>query len=110
MTGRVRVFASLLIIAMVAAALLSAIPVAAPPPIPMRVQGQAFARAGTALPVATPIGAFIDGGGYSNDPQVPGGMGNYAIHTARNSKDNSNVSDTPVIQVSANICDSVIYA
>src|SRR5881409_3544259 len=70
MTGRVRVFASLLIVAMVAAALLSAILVAAPPPIPMRVQGQAFDRAGTALPVATPIRAFVDGVDYSNDPQV----------------------------------------
>jgi len=110
MTGRVRVFASLLIIAMVAAALLSAIPVAAPPPIPMRVQGQAFDRAGTALPVATPIGAFIDGVDYSNDPQVQGGMGNYAILTAGNSKDNANVSDTPTIQEGANLGDSVIYA
>src|SRR2546422_2519879 len=110
MTGRVRVFASLVIVAMVAAALLSAIPVAAPPPIPMRVQGQAFDRAGTALPVATPIRAFIDGVDYSNDPQVQGGMGNYAILTAGNSKDNANVSDTQTIQEGANLGDSVIYA
>src|SRR2546428_4355721 len=110
MTGRVRVFASLVIVAMVAAALLSAIPVAAPPPIPMRVQGQAFDRAGTALPVATPIRAFIDGVDYSNDPQVQGGMGTYAILNAGNSKDNANVSDTPAIQEGANLGDSVIYA
>src|SRR5712691_778848 len=61
MTGRVRVFASLLTVAFVAAPLLLAIPVAAPPPIPMRVQGQAFDRAGTPLSIATPIRAFVDG-------------------------------------------------
>ena len=110
MTGRVRVFASLLIIAMVAAALLSAIPVAAPPPIPMRVQGQAFDRAGTALPVATPIRAFVDGVDYSNDPQVQNGAGTYSILTSGNSKDNANVSDTPTVQEGANLGDPVIYA
>ncbi len=110
MTGRVRVFASLVIVAVAAAALLSAIPVAAPPPIPMRTQGQAFDRAGTPLPVATPIRAFIDGVDYSNDPRVQGGMGSYAILTAGNSKDNANVSDTPTIQEGANLGDSVIYA
>src|SRR3989442_2320349 len=61
MTGRVRVFACLLTLAIVAATLLAAIPVAAPPPIPMRTQGQALDRTGTALPVATPIRAFVDG-------------------------------------------------
>jgi len=110
MTGRVRVFASLLIVAMVAAALLSAILVAAPPPIPMRVQGQAFDRAGTALPVATPIRAFVDGVDYSNDPQVQNGAGTYSILTSGNSKDNANVSDTPTVQEGANLGDPVIYA
>src|SRR5207249_11683611 len=94
MTGRVRVFASLVIVAMVAAALLSAIPVAAPPPIPMRVQGQAFDRAGTALPVATPIRAFIDGVDYSNDPQVQGGMGPARTPTPGNPKDTRKASHT----------------
>ena len=61
MTGRVRVFACLLTLTIVAATLLAAIPVAAPPPIPMRTQGQALDRTGTALPVATPIRAFVDG-------------------------------------------------
>src|SRR5436309_13108202 len=61
MTGRVRVFACLLTLAIVATTLLAAIPVAAPPPIPMRTQGQALDRPGTALPVATPIRAFVDG-------------------------------------------------
>ncbi|HEX9566323.1 MAG TPA: hypothetical protein VGA48_01850 [Thermoplasmata archaeon] len=61
MTGRVRVFASLLTVAFVAATLLLAVPVSAPPPIPMRVQGQAFDRAGTPLSIATPIRAFVDG-------------------------------------------------
>src|SRR5437899_3716367 len=110
MTGRVRVFASLLSVAMVAAALLSAILVAAPPPIPMRVQGQAFDRAGTALPVATPIRAFVDGVDYSNDPQVQNGAGTYAILISGNSKDNANVSDTPTVQEGANLGDPVIYA
>jgi len=110
MTGRVRVFASLLTVAIVAASLLLAIPVAAPPPIPMRVQGQAFDRAGTPLPIATPIRAFIDGVDYSNDPQVQDGVGTYAILTAGNSKDNANVSDTPSVQEGANLGDLVIYA
>src|SRR3989475_5555661 len=110
MTGRVRLFAPLLTAAIVAASLLLAIPVAAPPPIPMRVQGQAFDRAGTPLPIATPIRAFIDGVDYSNDPQVQDGVGTYAILTAGNSKDNANVSDTQTIQEGANLGDSVIYA
>ncbi|HWM52467.1 MAG TPA: hypothetical protein VNP71_04815 [Thermoplasmata archaeon] len=110
MTGRVRVFASLLTAAIVAASLLLAIPVAAPPPIPMRVQGQAFDRAGTPLPIATPIRAFIDGVDYSNDPQVQDGVGTYAILTAGNSKDNANVSDTPSVQEGANLGGPVIYA
>jgi hypothetical protein len=109
MTGRVRVFACLLTVAIVAAALLSALPVAAPPPIPMRIQGQAFDRASTPLPVATPIRAFIDGVDYSNDPQVQNGAGSYSILIAGNSKDNTNVSDTPAIQEGANLGDPVIF-
>jgi len=110
MTGRVRVFACLLLVALVAAVLLSAVPVVAPPPIPMRTQGQAFDRAGTPLPVATPIRAFIDGVDYSNDPQVQNGAGTYSILTSGNSKDNANVSDTPTVQEGANLGDPVIYA
>ena len=110
MTGRVRVFACLLLVAIVAAVLLSAVPVTAPPPIPMRTQGQAFDSGGAPLPVATPIRAFIDGVDYSNDPQVQNGAGTYSILTSGNSKDNANVSDTPTVQEGANLGDPVIYA
>ncbi len=109
MTGRVRVFAWLLPIAIVAAALLSTLPVAAPPPIPMRTQGQAFDRAGTPLPVATPIRAFVDGVDYSDNPQVQNGAGKYSILTSGNSKDNANGSDTPTLQEGANLGDPVTY-
>ncbi len=109
MTGRVRVFACLLIVAIVAAALLSAVPVAAPPPIPMRTQGQAFDRAGSPLPIATAIRAFVDGVDYSNDSQVRNGAGTYSILIFGNSKNNANVSDTPTVQEGANLEDPVIY-
>ena len=73
MTGRVRAFAWLLTAGIFAVGILYAIPVAAPPPIPMRTQGQAFSEAGTPLPFATPIRAFVDGVDYSNDPRVLNG-------------------------------------
>src|SRR5256712_182803 len=110
MTGRVRAFAWLLTAGIFAAAILYAVPVAAPPPIPMRTQGHAFDQAGAPLPFATPIRAFVDGVDYSNDPRVLDGAGSYAILIAGNSKDNANVSDTPTVQEGANLGDPVIYA
>ena len=109
MTGRVRAFAWLLTAGIFAAGILYAVPVAAPPPIPMRTQGQAFSEGGTPLPFATPIRAFVDGVDYSNDPRVLNGAGSYAILIAGNSKDNANVSDTPTVQEGANLGDPVIY-
>lgn len=99
-----------LTIGIVVAVLLSTVPVAAPPPIPMRVQGRAFDRAGVPLPIVTPIRAFVDGVDYSNDPQVQNGIGSYSILIAGNSKNNVNISDTPTIQEGANLGDAVIYA
>src|SRR3989441_191431 len=61
MTGRVRAFAWLLTAGIFAAAILYAVPVAAPPPIPMRTQGHAFDQAGAPLPFAPPIRAFVEG-------------------------------------------------
>src|SRR5437879_12242705 len=109
MTGRVRAFAWLLTAGIFAAGILYAVPVAAPPPIPMRTQGQAFSEGGTPLPFATPIRAFVDGVDYSNDPRVLDGAGSYAILIAGNSKDNANVSDTPTVQEGANLGDPVSY-
>src|SRR2546422_8658750 len=109
MTGRVRAFAWLLTAGIFAAAILYAVPVAAPPPIPMRTQGHAFDQAGAPLPFATPIRAFVDGVDYSNDPRVLDGAGSYAILIAGNSKDNANVSDTPTVEEGANLGDPVIY-
>src|SRR5436309_8384100 len=109
MTGRVRAFAWLLTAGIFAAGILYAVPVAAPPPIPMRTQGQAFSEGGTPLPFATPIRAFVDGVDYSNDPRVLNGAGSYAILILGNSKDNANVSDTPTVQEGANLGDPVIY-
>ena len=109
MTGRVRAFAWLLTAGIFAAAILYAVPVAAPPPIPMRTQGHAFDQAGAPLPFATPIRAFVDGVDYSNDSRVVDGAGSYAILIAGNSKDNANVSDTPTVQEGANLGDPVIY-
>src|SRR3989442_229184 len=110
MTGRVRAFAWLLTAGIFAAAILYAVPVAAPRPIPMRTQGHAFDQAGAPLPFATPIRAFVDGVDYSNDSQVLDGAGSYAILISGNSKDNANVSDTPTVQEGANLGDSVIFA
>src|SRR2546428_12166372 len=98
MTGRVRAFAWLLTAGIFAAAILYAVPVAAPPPIPMRTQGHAFDQAGAPLPLATPIRAFVDGVDYSNDPPGLDGAGSYAILIAGDSKDNANVSDPPTGQ------------
>src|SRR5207245_11517216 len=91
-----------------AVGVLYAAPVAAPPPIPMRTQGQAFSEGGTPLPFATPIRAFVDGVDYSNDPRVLNGAGSYAILILGNSKDNANVSDTPTVQEGANLGDPVL--
>lgn len=110
MTGRVRAFACLLTAGILAAAILSAVPVAAPPPIPMRTQGHAFDQGGTPLAITTPIRAFVDGVDYSNDPQVLNGLGSYVILISGNFKDNANVSDTPTVQEGANLGDPVIYA
>src|SRR5437870_11947003 len=110
MTGRVRALASILTGGIFAAGIRYAGPVAAPPPIPMRTQGQAFSEGGTPLPFATPIRAFVDGVDYSNDPRVLNGAGSYAILILGNSKDNANVSDTPTVQEGANLGDPVIYA
>ena len=110
MSGRVRAFAWLLIAGFLVAGILYAVPGAAPPPIPMRTQGQAFDAAGTPLPIATPIRAFDDGVDYSNDTQVSNGVGSYSVLVSGNSKDNANISDTPAVQEGANLGDPVIYA
>src|SRR5437899_12797533 len=103
MTGRVRAFAWLLTAGIFAAAILYAIPVAAPPPIPMRSQGHALSEGGTPLPFATPIRAFVDGVDYSNDPRLLHGARSYAILIAGHSKDNANVSDPPTAQEPAHL-------
>ena len=110
MTGRVRMFACLLTIAIVGAALFLTFPAAAPLPISMRTQGQAFDRAGAFLPVKTPIRAFVDGVDYSDDSQVQNGAGTYSVLISGNSKNNANVSDTPAVLEGANLGDPVIYA
>src|SRR3989449_644980 len=89
---------------------LAAPPVAPPPPIPMRVQGQAFDRLGAPLPIGTPIRAFVDGVDYSNGSSVQSGAGTYRLLIAGNSKTNANVSDTPTGQEGANLGDAVIIA
>src|SRR3989442_12818419 len=109
MTGRVRAFAWLPPAGIFAAAILYAVPVAAPPPIPMRTQGHAFDQAGAPLPFATPIRAFGDGVDYSNDPRVLDGAGSYAILIAGDSQDKAKVSDTPTGQEGANLGDPVNY-
>src|SRR3989475_11660915 len=110
MRGRVRAFAWTLTAGILAAAILYAVPVAAPPPIPMRTQGHAFDQAGAPFPFATPIRAFVDRVDYSNDPRVLNGAGSYAILLAGNSKDNANVSHTPTGQEGANLGAPALYA
>lgn len=90
--------------------LLSTLPVAAPPPIPMRTDGRAFDRTAAALPLGTPIRTFVDGVDYSNGTGVRDGVGSFGVITVGNSKTNPNVSDTPTVQEGANLGDRVIFA
>ena len=76
----------------------------------MRTQGEAFDRAGSPLPVGTPIRTIVDGVDYSDGAAVQNGVGLYAVLTAGNSKTNANVSDTPTLQEGANLGDAVIFA
>src|SRR5437870_12558857 len=76
----------------------------------MRIQGQAFDRLGSPLPIGTPIRAFVDGVDYSNGSSVQNGAGTYSLLNAGNSKTNANVSDTPTSQEGANLGDAVIIA
>jgi hypothetical protein len=85
-------------------------PVAAPPPIPLRTEGHAFAAPGVPLPPDTPIRTFVDGVDYSNASRVQDGAGSFVVLTRGNSKTNANASDTPGILEGPNLGDSVIYA
>jgi len=100
----------LVLVGLLVGVVLAALPVAAPPPIPMRIQGQAFDRLGSPLPIGTPIRAFVDGVDYSNGSSVQNGAGTYSLLIAGNSKTNANVSDTPTGQEGANLGDAVLVA
>src|SRR2546428_8206787 len=100
----------LVLVGLLVGVVLAALPVAAPPPITMRIQGQAFDRLGSPLPIGTPIRAFVDGVDYSNGSSVESGAGTYRLLIAGNSKTNANVSDTPTGQEGANLGDAVIIA
>ena len=69
----------LVLVGLLVGVVLVALPVGAPPPIPMRVQGQAFDRLGSPLPIGTPIRAFVDGVDYSNGSSVQNGAGTYSL-------------------------------
>lgn len=103
-------FGCLLVAGVLIGILAVTIPVAAPPPIPMRVQGQALDRGGSPLPFNTPIRTFVDGVGYSNESRVYNGAGSYAVLIGGNSKANPDISDTPNVQEGANLGDLVIFA
>jgi hypothetical protein len=92
------------------AVLFVSLPVAAPPPPPMRTQGRAFDRGGNPLPIGTPIRAFVDGVQYSNASVVRDAAGSYSVLTYGNSKGAGGVSDTPTFQEGANLGDTVIFA
>lgn len=109
-TGRARTIACLVLVTVLFSLLASTIPVAAPPPIPMRTDGRAFDRSASALPPSTPIRTFVDGVGYSNASAVRDGIGSFSVLTVGNSKTNMNGSDTPTIQEGANRGDRVIFA
>src|SRR5437879_7705430 len=76
----------------------------------MRIQGQAFDRLGSPLPIGTPIRAFVDGVDYSNRSSVRNAAGTHSRISGGNSKTNANVSDTPTSQEGANLGDAVLVA
>src|SRR5712691_2842013 len=108
--GRARSVGALVLVLALAAILLVTLPVAAPPPAPMRTQGRAFDSGGSPLAIGTPIRTFVDGVAYSNNSLVQNGAGSYFVLTSGNSKGAGGVSDTPTIQEGANLGDSVIFA
>ena len=108
--GRARTIGSLILVIALAVVLLVTLPVAAPPPAPMRTQGRAFDSGGTPLAIGTPIRTFVDGVAYSNLSQVQNGAGSFSVLTLGNSKGAGGVSDTPTVQEGANLGDSVIFA
>jgi hypothetical protein len=108
-TGRARTLVCLLAAGLLIAALFVATPVAAPPPIPMRTEGHAFAASGRPFPQGTPIRTFVDGVDYSDAPQVLDGTGSYVVLTEGNSKTGLNASDTPGLLEGPNLGDVVIY-
>ncbi|HKW43033.1 MAG TPA: hypothetical protein VJP06_02490, partial [Thermoplasmata archaeon] len=109
-TGRARNIACLVLLVVTLTLVFSTIPVAAPPPIPMRTDGRAFDRSGSPLSLGTPIHTFVDGVDYSNGSMVRDGIGSFSVLTVGNSKTPANVSDTPAIQEGANLGDRVIIA
>ncbi len=109
-TGRRKYIFGLAVCTLILAAAFLAVPVAGPPLIPMQTEGRAFDRAGSPLPIGTPIRTFIDGVDYSNDAIVQNGQGSFVVQTKGNSVGPGNTSDTLSIQEGANIGDAVIYA
>ncbi|MGI0148105.1 MAG: hypothetical protein ACREDF_01050, partial [Thermoplasmata archaeon] len=108
--GRDRTIVCLVLVGLILAAMLIALPIEAPPPIPMRTEGRALDELGSPLPIGTPIRTFVDGVEYSNASSVQDGIGSFVVLTAGNSKTNPNISDTPTIQEGANLGDELIYA
>ena len=82
----------------------------APPPVPMTTQGTALDRAGSSLPLGTPIRTFIDGVDYSNGSSVYDSLGDYSVATAGNLVLNATTPEPSPVKEGANLGETLVYA
>jgi len=91
-------------------ATLSSSPTAAPPPVPMRIQGEARDATGSPLPIGTPIRVFIDGVDYSDGPMVRDALGSYTVLVMGDWTTNQGASETLAIKEGAAPGDTLVFA